>query len=1505
MILEGKNIKNLFLHFFLVTLSSSLYAQTGNNWAFGYHGGLNFDTEPPSVILTKIQNNKYYTSWKEEPAHGASSISDCSGELLFYMSGCHIYNRKHEVMPNGDMDSCKVNNNHQYNTLIFPAPGDSNKYYAIHSYSHFTNVYYTIVDMSLDSGYGDVISKERIIHNYSATDQFNVTPHYNGKDLWFVLMDYIDSISRTAFYAFKVDKNGFNKPVMSYFFKKYHDRGSQLKFAHNGNEIFAGSLFSKPILNRFTFNNANGKVYKPEAILDIDSFQTTDIEISPDNSKIYAFVNTSGFTKGKLYQIENIAKNPDKTAVIIGKYPVTHALQLAPNNKIYTAPFGVSYLGVIDQPNRKGKACNFIDSAIDISPAVAGNRLPSIYDPLRNVEFKVKTHCAETIEFVNVSDTVGKDSTELVKFIWYFGDGATDTSYHAQHAYDTPGTYFVKMAGLNICGYKTWYSDSVEVYIPVKAGFEVDTQYYTCQQAHIQLKDTSQHSTYYAWDFGDSSAVDSNQHPKHDYDSSGTYTIRQIASNDHCVDTAYLTDSFYIEEPPQAGFTTGKQADCTPFTVSLKDNSVYDSLHKGAVEWTVTSDHNSSINFLSPQSNFSPQLTDSGFYSVQLVAFNNQGCSDTLIHDSVFYASPRPQPEFTYVVDTQCLQMDFQFDGKHLNGNQFNWQTEHISLGKTQSSALEDPVFTFADSGEYKVSFTATNDYCSDTYIDTITADIEPYPVAGYKTTSSDAVKLNPVAACPPLNVNFTNESKNAFSYEWLVQQDTFKTTNANYTFTDTGLHSVTLIAHNHQYCSDTLIKQPVYISPVPVSYFGKEDTQGCQYVSFRFFDSSQHTNQWQWNFGDGTADTIMNPAHTYTDSGAFDVTLISSNDFCSDTFRFLNYINIIPAPKPGFSLVYDEACTPLTINIDSVTSKYVKAFHYDFGNGMMDTVPKPEVTYHDEDEYTIKQEIVGTTGCVVHDSLTIKVFEQPNAFFAIEDSFVFCHEKAYLFKNTSTPINPKLEEGLLYKWFFETKSGIATDTIPNPQRHYLSSGDYDVQLITTNGVCKDSLLKILKVKLRQKPVADFVADSLEQCLPGVVDFQNLSSEADSFIWDFGNGSFSNLENPKTIFSDTGKFDISLIVISKEGCSDTLIKPSYVQVIDPVKASFLVNDTLGCAPLHINFTNTSEPEKQEQTYTWHTGDGNTFHSKDLDYIFHNKANKDYIVKLIADNGFCMDSTEQIVRVRGFGSGSESITLNYVTVKDNESILVDWEAHPFAKEYLLERSIDSANWSQVSVNGTQFDDRQTDVHRQSYYYRIKGIDDCGNQSLAENIGKSILLKGKNEDNVKAKLNWNVYVQWPEGVKTYQLQKMDAQGNFVPITNQPEKTKFTDQTFFDVERDSQVYRVIAYEKNGAFQSLSNEVVIPVNSLVYIPNAFSPNGDGINDSFYVQTNSVKEFSLKIYNRWGQEVFRTEDAEEAWDGTMGDGRTVQHGTYIYLLKMKGTHGEDFYRNGTVELIR
>jgi len=119
-----------------------------------------------------------------------------------------------------------------------------------------------------------------------------------------------------------------------------------------------------------------------------------------------------------------------------------------------------------------------------------------------------------------------------------------------------------------------------------------------------------------------------------------------------------------------------------------------------------------------------------------------------------------------------------------------------------------------------------------------------------------------------------------------------------------------------------------------------------------------------------------------------------------------------------------------------------------------------------------------------------------------------------------------------------------------------------------------------------------------------------------------------------------------------------------------------------------------------------------------------------------------------------------------------------------------------------------------------------------------------------------------------------------------------------------QDARKYRVTAYKNgNSGISSLSNTAEVIPYMNIYIPNSFTPNGDGLNDTFGAIGEAIGEYTMQVFNRWGQLVFESTSYKSQWDGKY-EGEPVPTGLYVYKMRAKGKAGNITQKEGTVTVV-
>lgn len=310
---------------------------------------------------------------------GCASMCDCTGHLLFYTDGLSVWKKNHQLMNNGD--GLLGGSSTTQAAIILPKPGSSTIYYV------FTCPYnlqedsfrYSVVDMTLDNGFGDVVEKNVAIYEHIG-EKLTATIKGNGVDYWIV----VKQLGTDAFLSYSLTSAGLNMtPVISHAGNIADPVTSNgyVRISRDGTKMVSADAFISSC-QLFDFDNNTGQISNPLDLTSLTAgYQAYGAEFSSDNSKLYitAFgtgVNTQTYV---LTQFDLAAGSPaaiQNSGVEIlhqhiYNYPLAAgwvgALKLAPDNKLYIARLGEPYISAIEFPNLAFPACNYIDQAIMLS----------------------------------------------------------------------------------------------------------------------------------------------------------------------------------------------------------------------------------------------------------------------------------------------------------------------------------------------------------------------------------------------------------------------------------------------------------------------------------------------------------------------------------------------------------------------------------------------------------------------------------------------------------------------------------------------------------------------------------------------------------------------------------------------------------------------------------------------------------------------------------------------------------------------------------------------------------------------------------------------------------------------------------------------------------------------------------------------------------------------------------------------------------------------------------
>ena len=291
----------------------------------------------------------------------------------------------------------------------------------------------------------------------------------------------------------------------------------------------------------------------------------------------------------------------------------------------------------------------------------------------------------------------------------------------------------------------------------------------------------------------------------------------------------------------------------------------------------------------------------------------------------------------------------------------------------------------------------------------------------------------------------------------------------------------------------------------------------------------------------------------------------------------------------------------------------------------------------------------------------------------------------------------------------------------------------------------------------------------------------------------------------------------------------------------------------------------------------------------------------YFVKGIWADGSSSTSFTQTVQVTSSATPAAPYLLATFNLQNQVELSTILQQGRVAQKIDVQRSLNGAAYQKIaSTAQTTYTDEL--AAPEPVCYRASYTDPCNNTSPVSNVTCPVILKAAQQTDGSVQLKWSSYKGFPDGVRQYTVELLDANGNVVNsyIATGTNYTDRSPSSTMQVLR----YRIKATPNKGAEVSHSNTEQIEQDLKLFIPSAFTPNGDGLNDVFEIKGRFIGNYTLKVFNSLGSVVYQSTDANPNWDGTY-QGKPLPAGAYAYEIIVKTEFGATKRRTGTVTLIR
>ncbi len=886
-----------------------------------------------------------------------------------------------------------------------------------------------------------------------------------------------------------------------------------------------------------------------------------------------------------------------------------------------------------------------------------------------NVEMKASNGCSDTSTFVQITVTdppiasftdsgnycepalifFKNNTTSGNSYTWYFGDGDSSTLKNPQHKYDTAGMYQVKLIAQNSNSFGVNCVDTFSKYITI---FKKPVPVLSASTANgcepLVVNFSGLGSTYtknYFWDFGNGS-TSTNTNPQQTYNTLGadtTYKVRLITTNvNGCSDSAFTTITVYAK--PIAIINAVDTFACFPGNLSFTNAS---SSNSASANWDF-GDGQTSTTFNSVNHTWAKP----GIYNLRLKVTTVNGCVDSTVRKIKIGGNDTLK---IVAFDTiLCLGVKGTYQSPNVNPQKVQWD-----FGDGNTDTGRTVKHNWFNSGIYTMIMTMTGpDGCIDSATRQIT--VNKLPVVDFSVNDS-------FQCVNAQQFNFTANASAAaglstFTWKWGDGNKTnvaATVTNANHSYTTSGIYTVRLIATTTQGCIDSAAHS-IVVWPKPNMSYNINDTDQCvnsQFFSFTNTSSvSSGFNDYNWNFGDGQFSNTTSPTHTYADTGVYKVTLYATTDNgCTDSITKTIYVR----PKP--TLDFSRSDTTLCLNGNTFTYTPTASIPYgtitllwDYGDGntknMGNSVNAVTHSYAAAGTYNIKLRVNSSFGCVDSVTKTIVVWPKPSPTFTINDSLQCVNLQNFIYTNNSSILTGSMQ----YDWEFGDGNTSVNNSAKNVSHNYANYGMYDIKLVAiSNFGCKDSVTSSIIVA--PKPTVDYNITSPDQCLNlnnySFIDLTTIPGGNLFYTWYFGDGKTSTNQSPSHIYNSAGTYTVKMVVISQLGCTDSITKQMTVWPKPTV--AFNIKDTEQCLTSNsFLYTNNCSILSGTITYDWYWGDGNsTINSGNGQQTHSYNTAGVYTITLIAtsDKG-CVDTLKRSVVVRAmpvalFGVNQDSQCVN--------------------------------------------------------------------------------------------------------------------------------------------------------------------------------------------------------------------------------------------------------------------
>jgi len=1099
--------------------------------------------------------------------------------------------------------------------------------------------------------------------------------------------------------------------------------------------------------------------------------------------------------------------------------------------------------------------------------------------PLIGFTIDNDSQCFSTNVF-NMVDT-SKIGLGTLSRLWDFGDMSTSILKSPSHSYSSDDVFTIRLVVTSSNGCIDSLSKQVLTSPTPDANFGVNDSTQCLNDNYFVFSNTSSITNgfmRFEWDFGDdSTSIAANG--THTYLKPGTYSVqlRVYSLSGGCVDS--ISRDIRVNPSPVSSFTVNNDTQCfvghnflITNSSSITAGSYLDSFFFGDT-------------YYSDAKNPAHTYLTEGAYTILHRMTSDQGCMDS----SKIEVELNPTPNTSFGIgDTgQCFR-GHSFVLTNNSSIKSGSFSNYWDLGDGSSSRTAAFAQSYLNPGNYTIKLvTQSNKNCFDSVTQFVlvhpetsigfTIDRDTQCFTGHLFSFSDTSAL----------------SKGTYTRLWrLGDTDTSTAATLGKIYGVQNNYKVKLITVTDMDCQDSIEKEVVLLHSTVASFGINDNTQCKDGNNFMFTNNSTNTGGalvQKWDFGDGSGSSLKDPSHSYNLDSIRTVTLMSSVvGGCKDTVAM--DVEIYPMPLVNFIIADSLQClNGNTMNFtDNSSIRYGNLLVHDWGFGDNTGINSLNANhiYAAFGNFTVTKTVQSGVGCIDSFKSILEIYESPFVDYMVnKDSQCFVGND-FVFTNTSNIGTGTLQ----YTWYFGDNSDSALTR--DAQHTYLLEQGFTVKLnVESNKGCTDSIEQNMVVM--PNPVASFSITDSSQCLiTNSFQFNNttvVSSGTFSSVWDFGDGNTSNLKNPVNhSYAVDNAQTVKMTITTGFGCTDNDSKDLIVHPMP--QSSFNVNSIEQCLIGNV-FSLTDNSKLTRGTIDgrdWDFGDGsNSMNTLLESHTF--LATGVYSLKLnVTSNEGCLDDSIINVTVNShpmtdFTTQNEclgdSVGFTYTGSADATSYFWSFGDGGISSNQDPKRLYNSAGNYDVrliATNGTGCKDTMARVDAVEVYPKPVA---AFTSSKISSSGTSSTMSYLDASTDATQWIWEF-----------------GDGNVSGMQNP--------QHIFS---DTGTYTTLLIAENnyGCIDSTTETKFVFPDFVYHLPTGFTPNEDGLNDVWRGEGLAyTNKFELKIYNRWGEIVFETNDPLTNWDGTF-IGKPLMNGVYVYVVDIEDLNHDTHHLSGDITILR